>query len=930
MPEPHARLTLPPAVPEPAKHPFPVLGTLMPMVAAVVLWVVTSSPFALVFAALGPLVALAGVLDGRRGAKRARRTGAKEREEALAALRADIAREHEAERLRAWTETPSARTVVAGEAGPGWHGADSPVVVLGSGEMPSGLRLDGAPQGEEDRALLAEAAGLAAAPVAAPLAGGIGFVGPAALARAAARAALVQCLHAVRPDRIAVDAAGEGWAWAHRPGRGRPVGIVVLDRTASGDRSAFDDTACVLAVATETAALPPGIATIVRIPDPGTAELVRPRAHRFSPALLGAAEAEAFAARLDARAERAGVAGRAGAVPDLVAFDELPRPGLERRRDRLAATLGIGADGPVAVDLVADGPHAIVAGTTGSGKSEFLVAWIAALASAHPSERLTFLLVDFKGGAAFEPVRALPHVAGIVTDLDDAEALRALESIRAEIRARERILRTAGVAELSRLPDAVALARLVIVIDEYQALMDRFPELGAIVADIAQRGRSLGMHLVLAAQRPLGVVRDAISANCPIRVSLRVLDRGDSIAVIGDPRAAEIEAGTPGRGYLSSGAAGVRQAQFALVDEASIAAIAAADPAGAPVRRPWLDPLPGELRRGELGRLATEPAGGGVAFGLADEPDRQARTIAEWHPHTDGPMLVCGRGGSGRSTALAAIAAGFEASGGGAVHRVAGAGSRVWDLLAAARGGRLTGLLVIDDLDRLGHDWDPEARQAAIDTIAGVLRTARSSGLTVAASASRLGGPAHGLVEGFGASLLLAHAGRAELSQAGGDPALWRPDAVPGSGQWRGRAVQLVHEPVAAPPAGPAVPPFAVQAGRLHLIAAASPRAALEHWQRAFPGQPARLIGAMPAPTGAGVSEPGRPAALIGDADAWNANWSLLAAERDEAVVLVDGGPAELRALVRERSLPPLLDPGRGQLWRAMPGAPLERVRWPA
>ena len=105
-------------------------------------------------------------------------------------------------------------------------------------------------------------------------------------------------------------------------------------------------------------------------------------------------------------------------------------------RSTLAAVVGLVSGAPLEIDLVRDGPHALVAGTTGSGKSEFLLAWLTALARVHRPDRVSFLLVDFKGGAAFEPISALPHVTGIVTDLDEGEAERAVSSLRAELRHR--------------------------------------------------------------------------------------------------------------------------------------------------------------------------------------------------------------------------------------------------------------------------------------------------------------------------------------------------------------------------------------------------------------------------------------------------------------------------------------------------------------
>src|SRR6185312_6153436 len=116
------------------------------------------------------------------------------------------------------------------------------------------------------------------------------------------------------------------------------------------------------------------------------------------------------------------------------------------------------------------------------------VSWVVAMASAHPPERLTVLLVDFKGGAAFEPLARLPHTIGIVTDLDDERAARALASLRAELRHRERQL---AAVEARDIDGTGALPRLVIIVDEFAAMMADHPDLHTLFADIAARGRSL-------------------------------------------------------------------------------------------------------------------------------------------------------------------------------------------------------------------------------------------------------------------------------------------------------------------------------------------------------------------------------------------------------------------------------------------------------
>ncbi len=219
----------------------------------------------------------------------------------------------------------------------------------------------------------------------------------------------------------------------------------------------------------------------------------------------------------------------------------------------LDAVLGVTATGPMHIDLAAAGPHALVAGTTGSGKSELLRTLVASLALAHDPEQVNFVLVDYKGGSAFDAAVHLPHTVGLVTDLDGGLADRALRCLEAELRHRERELRTLGAPDIERFRALGGrLPRMVIVVDELAALARELPRFVGSLVDIAARGRSLGIHLVLATQRPAGVVSDAIRANTDIRVALRVTDRADSTDVLGDPAAAAIGRDLPGRGWPAS------------------------------------------------------------------------------------------------------------------------------------------------------------------------------------------------------------------------------------------------------------------------------------------------------------------------------------------------------------------------------------------
>ena len=172
--------------------------------------------------------------------------------------------------------------------------------------------------------------------------------------------------------------------------------------------------------------------------------------------------------------------------------------------DGLAAPIGADGHGPLLADLASDGPHALVGGTTGSGKSELLRTLVASLAATYSPEQVNFVLVDYKGGSAFDACASLPHVVGLVTDLDDRLAERALRCLEAELRHREQMLRDRGATDLvhyralarsSVEEPGAPLARLVVIIDEFAALAAELPGFMDSLVNVAQRGRSLGHAL---------------------------------------------------------------------------------------------------------------------------------------------------------------------------------------------------------------------------------------------------------------------------------------------------------------------------------------------------------------------------------------------------------------------------------------------------
>jgi DNA segregation ATPase FtsK/SpoIIIE, S-DNA-T family len=384
-----------------------------------------------------------------------------------------------------------------------------------------------------------------------------------------------------------------------------------------------------------------------------------------------------------------------------------------------ATPIGVAEDRVFGVDFVADGPHGLVGGTTGAGKSELLRTLVAGLAASLDPDHLTFLLVDFKGGSAFDECSLLPHTVGMVTDLDQHLAERALRCLEAELRHRERMLRDAGAVDLpdylrKGLPEP--LPRLLVIIDEFATLKAELPEFIDALVGVAQRGRSLGVHLLLATQRPQGAISDNIRANTNLRIALRVQERTDSIDVIDVPDAAGIPRTAPGRAFVRLGPGEVVAIQTALStgsrQEAALAPVdvapfvygpaprpassppppgVGAAPAGGEAdatagvggdtdlsllvaairdafartgrphpRRPWPDPLPGDVDLDRLIDRALEDAGlqhprEYVPLALADDPDAQTQYPMGWSA-ADGNLIVYGIGGSGTTTTLSSLA----------------------------------------------------------------------------------------------------------------------------------------------------------------------------------------------------------------------------------------------------------------------------------
>ncbi|MFC9091215.1 FtsK/SpoIIIE domain-containing protein [Streptomyces sp. NPDC057072] len=397
------------------------------------------------------------------------------------------------------------------------------------------------------------------------------------------------------------------------------------------------------------------------------------------------------------------------------------------------ALLGVGYDGEFAVDLVRDGPHALIAGTTGSGKSELLQTLVATLAVVNRPDEMTFVLVDYKGGSAFAECADLPHTVGLVTDLDTRLVERALVSLGAELRRRETQLAQAGAKDIEDYLDKRArggnvlppLPRLLLVIDEFASMVRELPEFISGLVNIAQRGRSLGIHLVLATQRPGGAVTPDIRANTNLRIALRTTDTSESRDIIDAPDSGDISPANPGRAYARLGPsallpfqsgrvggrrpggqavegtettveaepvtwqnlggplptrgsrAGAGAAQTEAVTDLAVLAGAVAQASRlAEVPRqpsPWLPPLPALLPwtappapKPSAEREAALPA---VEYGIVDLPAQQTRTPLVLDLDRAGHLHIVGSPRSGRSQTLRTLAAALgQAHGADDVH----------------------------------------------------------------------------------------------------------------------------------------------------------------------------------------------------------------------------------------------------------------------
>ncbi|MDR1217352.1 MAG: type VII secretion protein EssC, partial [Oscillospiraceae bacterium] len=410
----------------------------------------------------------------------------------------------------------------------------------------------------------------------------------------------------------------------------------------------------------------------------------------------------------------------AGAAPSMLSFldmygvsraDELDvyRNWLNNRSfESMRAMIGYrSADTPLYLDIHEKyhGPHGLVAGTTGSGKSETLQTYILSLAVSFDPREVSFILIDYKGGGMAKSFEGMPHVAGIITNLGGNQTNRALASINSEIKRRQAVFNEYGVKHIDEYIEIFRAGRaeaptphLLIISDEFAELKKEQPEFVRELVSAARVGRSLGVHLILATQDPSASVDDEIWSNSKFRLCLRVAGKQNSQAMLHRPDAAYIT--NAGRGYFQVGndeifelfqsgwsgaeyepeiphaerargdiqminlwgkaavkpvkkksaSGGGKVTQLAAVVR-HITEVAEEKRIGA-ISDIWLPPLPERVTLDELDGAETAPGSLAVTLGLADHPTGQRQFAYGLDLAREGHLLIAGPGGAGKTTLL--------------------------------------------------------------------------------------------------------------------------------------------------------------------------------------------------------------------------------------------------------------------------------------
>lgn len=754
---PGARLTLPRNESPPRNIAVALLSSLLPLPISIAMAILLKSAYFLLFGILTPITFFATQwVEGRQRRKKEREFEERKRE-TLERVRRHVVHEQWLRHLVAPDEVDL--TFAATHEGPGlWpRNADSPdglTLRVGVADEPATIQLDGEPwPGFSEPMLRGVPVTVDLREI-----GVLGVIGPPEPVDALLRWLLVQLGTLRAPDELRLvlitASGGEHLAWArwlpHLCPDGSPIPCLVgntpetrterieelknlvTERLELRERRFSEEVVVVLDGARALRDIPgmkevlregPSVGVYVICADQrslnecrGVCELdgtgmLLTRGRQglpvsVQPESLGKQAAERIARAVAPMRDRLTLARAEAVIPSAVRLLDVlglgvPDAGLVLGRwsadPRPTTRVAIGADGsgPVTVDLAADGPHTMLGGATGAGKSILLQTLVTSLLLANRPDELNLVLVDFKGGSAFLPFEHCPHVVGLIRStgdtaadvFDESAARRVLASVRAEVRRREAILARYG-GEIDAYWDAGGrLPRLVMVFDEFARVLESSPDFLRELVNVAAKGRSLGMHLVLATQSLQGKLSPELKNNISLRITLRQNEPSDSTEVLGVPDAAAIPSRQRGRGmimrvggeqrtpqlfqtgYLGdappAGAAPATarvlpwnalglprpeapssQARGRTDQDLAIAAVldAARRLPSEPPFRPLLPPLPAALP------LASVVAADGVPYGLADDPANQAQPAMALDLGGTERLMVAGGPQSGRTT----------------------------------------------------------------------------------------------------------------------------------------------------------------------------------------------------------------------------------------------------------------------------------------
>ena len=489
--------------------------------------------------------------------------------------------------------------------------------------------------------------------------------------------------------------------------------------------------------------------------------------------------------RLTATASDDGELAETVGLPEILGVEDPARLDLTRSwqprplRELLRVPIGVGTGGrPVVLDLKEAahsgmGPHGLVVGATGSGKSEMLRTLVSSLLIGHGPDRLALMLVDFKGGATFAAMEHIPHIAGMITNLQDDLTLvdRMRDALYGEMQRRQEVLKAAGNLpnvtvyqdRIDAGEDLPPLPHLLVIVDEFSELLTAKPDFAELFVAIGRIGRSIGVHLLLASQKlEVGKIR-GLESHLSYRISLRTFSEGESRDAIGVPDAYHLPP-EPGSGFLKVDTTVFERFKAALVSSpyvppsgqvkttvpvvpyvavnglgawisqqaADQAATDGASPDGtdtvldvlcrqmaasgwAPVRPVWLEPLPRRLSLGSLVDIAGRAETGTCAavVGLVDDPTHQdQRPFTFDFAGGDANLVITGSPQSGKSTLLRTTIASLASQ-----HAPGDVAFYCIDY----GGGSLTSLAGLPHVATVASRVDPERITRTVNDVRGLL-----------------------------------------------------------------------------------------------------------------------------------------------------------------------------------------------------------------